>query len=129
MKTILLVDDSRVVRELVKVFLIAKDVTLVEAADGAEALEKIRAAPPDLVLADNRMPVLDGAGLCEAMSADPRLRSVPVLILTSNADGETSRRLRRAGALEVLKKPVQPQTLQEAVARALAAASARTPRT
>lgn len=128
MRTILLVDDSRVTRELVKVFLIAKDVTLVEASDGAEALEKIRAAPPDLVVADNRMPVLDGAGLCEALGADPRLRGVPVVILTSAADGETARRLRRAGAVEVLKKPVQPQTLQDAVARALAAAAVRIPR-
>ncbi len=127
MKRILIVDDSRVAREVIKVYLIAKDVSIREAADGAEALEAIRAEPPDLVLADQRMPRLDGAGLCAAMKADPRLAPVPVVILTSSADPETGRRLRRAGAREILTKPVQPHTLLEAVSRQLALAAALRP--
>jgi CheY-like chemotaxis protein len=119
MKRILLVDDSRVTRELIKVYLIARDVTLLEAADGEEALEKVRADPPDLVLADMRMPRLDGSGLCEALRADPSTSHVPVVILTSNKDPETQRRARAAGAREVLQKPIQPQALLEAVARHL----------
>lgn len=122
MKRILLVDDSRVTRELIKVYLIARDVTLVEAADGAEALAKVRAEPPDLVIADLRMPKLDGAQLCEAIRGDPRTKHVPVVILTSSRDDETIRRARAAGAREVLAKPIQPQPLHEAVARHLAAA-------
>jgi CheY-like chemotaxis protein len=120
MPTILLVDDSRATREIIKVYLIAKDVTLLEAADGTEALAAARAAPPDLVLADLRMPKLDGCGLCEAMRADPRTRDVPVVILTSNRDAETARRCRAAGAREVLQKPIQPQPLLDAVSRHLA---------
>jgi CheY-like chemotaxis protein len=119
-KRILLVDDSRVTRELIKVYLIAKDVTLLEAADGQEALDKIRAEPPDLVLADMRMPRLDGGQLCEALASDPATRDVPVLILTSNRDAETRRRARTAGAREVLQKPIQPHALLEAVNRHLA---------
>ncbi len=115
MKRILLVDDSRVTRELIKVYLIAKDVELQEAPDGAEALRMIRTSPPDLVLADLRMPRLDGFGLCEALQADPRLRKVPVLILTSNRDAAVEQKLKRAGALEVLQKPIQPQPLQDAI--------------
>jgi CheY-like chemotaxis protein len=119
MKRILLVDDSRVTRELMKVYLIARDVTLFEAADGEEALEKVRADPPDLVLADMRMPRLDGNGLCEALRADPATSHVPVVILTSNKDSETRRKARAAGAREVLQKPIQPHALLEAVARHL----------
>lgn len=119
MKRILVVDDSRVTRELIKVYLIARDVTLLEAADGEEALARVRSEPPDLVLADMRMPKLDGSGLCEALRGDPATRHVPVVILTSNKDLETRRKARSAGAREVLQKPIQPQALLEAVARHL----------
>lgn len=124
MKRILLVDDSRVTRELVKVYLIAKDVELVEASDGAEALELVRASPFDLVLADMRMPRLDGCGLCSALRDDPRTRKVPVVILTSSTDADTGRKLRAAGAREVLRKPIQPAPLIEAVNRHIALAAA-----
>jgi two-component system chemotaxis response regulator CheY len=117
MKRILVVDDSRVTRELMKVYLIAKDVMLFEAADGLEALGKVRAEIPDLVIADMRMPLLDGGGLCEAMAKDPTISHVPVVILTSNSDADTRRRARAAGAREVLQKPIQPKALLEAVNR------------
>ena len=119
MTKILLVDDSRVTREVMKVYLIAKGVELLEAADGAEALEVALSKLPDLVLADLRMPKLDGAALCKALRADPRTRQIPVLILTSNADESTADRCRAAGAREVLKKPIQPQPLLAALGRHL----------
>jgi CheY-like chemotaxis protein len=117
MKRILIVDDSRVIRELMKVYLIAKDVTILEAADGQEALAAARAGAPDLVIADMCMPRLDGSGLCAALSKDPATRAVPVLILTSNVDADTRRRAKAAGAREVLRKPIQPQALLDAVNR------------
>lgn len=119
MKRILLVDDSRVSRELIKVYLIARDVELREAADGVEALGIIGADPPDLVLADLRMPRLDGFGLCQALQAHPFLRHVPVIILTSNRDAEAEKRLLTIGARQVLLKPIQPQPLHEAIQRHL----------
>jgi CheY-like chemotaxis protein len=123
MRRILLVDDSRVTRELMKVYLIAKDVTLEEAVDGQDALEKVRADPPDLVIADMRMPRLDGSELCEALSRDAATRQVPVVILTSNKDAETRRRACAAGAREVLQKPIQPAALLEVVHRHLSSPS------
>lgn len=123
MKRILLVDDSRVTRELMKVYLIARDVTVLEAVDGQEALEKVRAGPPDLVIADMRMPRLDGSGLCEALAKDPATRGVPVVILTSSADPDTRRRAKASGAREVLHKPIQPHALLDAVKRHLVAAA------
>jgi CheY-like chemotaxis protein len=125
MKRILLVDDSRVTRELIKVYLIAKDITVVEAVDGVEALEKVRAQPFDLVVADLRMPRLDGFGLCEAIRASLWTKDVPVVILTSNRDVDTVRKAKAAGAREVLQKPIQPQPLLDAVNRNIAPAGGR----
>ena len=65
------------------------------------------------------MPRLDGFGLCEALQADAKLRKIPVLILTSSRDAEAERRLKAAGARQVLQKPIQPQPLQEAIQRHL----------
>ncbi len=127
MRTILLVDDSRVTRELMKVYLIARGVSLVEAADGLEALERIRAQRPDLVLADLRMPKLDGPGLCQRLQADPATRSIPVLILTSDKDSASARRCLEAGAREVLTKPIQPQPLLQAVERSIGTPAASPP--
>ncbi|HYG68410.1 MAG TPA: response regulator [Anaeromyxobacteraceae bacterium] len=121
MKRILVVDDSRVTRELMKVYLIARDVELLDASNGAEALALIHRVRPDVVLADLRMPRLDGFGLCQALRADPSLSRIPVVILTSVKDAETEQRLRAVGAREVLQKPIQPQPLLEAIERSLSA--------
>jgi len=118
-RRILVVDDSRVSRELMKVYLIARDVELLEAADGFQAMDVVRSERPDLVLADLRMPRLDGFGLCAALRADPTLARIPVVILTSACDPPTEARLRAAGAREVLRKPIQPPQLIEAVHRHL----------
>jgi CheY-like chemotaxis protein len=119
MSTILLVDDSRVSREVLKVFLIGRNARILEAADGRQALTLMHEHHPDLVIADLEMPELDGIGLCEAIRADPRLRSSPVLVLSGTATPEQKRRCRAAGALEVLAKPIQPQALLAAVDRHL----------
>lgn len=117
MKTILLVDDSQVTRELIKVYLIVKDVRVIDARDGVEALAVARVEKPDLILCDLRMPRLDGPGLCRALAGEPGLAAIPVIILTSNKD-EASRRLCvEAGARAVLHKPVGPHDLHEAVRR------------
>lgn len=121
MSTILLVDDSRVSREVIKVFLIGRNVTVLEAVDGVAAMKLIHEQHPDLVIADLRMPRLDGCGLCEQVAADPRTRGTPVLILTGTADAETVERCRGAGAREVLKKPIQPPALLAAIERHLPA--------
>lgn len=119
MNTILLVDDSRVTREVLKVFLIGKNLTVLEAVDGLAAMRVIHEQHPDLVIADLRMPKLDGYGLLEAVRADARIRATPVMILTGTTDAQTAERCRAAGALEVLSKPIQPRPLLEAVARHL----------
>ena len=119
MLNILLVDDSRVTREVTKVYLVADGVTLHDATDGEDALRVIRRSPPDLVLADMNMPKLDGPGLCEQMQADPALSKIPVIILTSRKDAASRERCLLAGARDVLTKPVQPGDLLYSVKRQL----------
>jgi twitching motility two-component system response regulator PilG len=124
-KTILLVDDSKVTRELIKVYLIARDVRLLDAADGVEALVAAKAERPDLILCDLRMPRLDGPGLCRALRADPELYGIPVIILTSNRDAESQQACRDAGARAVLLKPIGPKALHQAVDRLAGTSLAR----
>jgi len=120
MITVLLVDDSRVTREVTKLFLIARrDVTVKEARGGEEALKSVRAERADLIVADMQMPRMDGNELCLALKADPQYADIPVIILTSNMDPRARDQIRAAGALEVLSKPVEPKDLLAAMNRAL----------
>ena len=123
MTTVLFVDDNRVVRELMKVYLSGKDVRVLEATDGVEALAVIQERRPDLIVADLRMPRLDGLALCSTLRNTVRTRSIPVLILTSNPTSEQTVACLRAGASEVLAKPIDPSTLFSAMKRALAGAA------
>jgi two-component system chemotaxis response regulator CheY len=117
MKTILLVNESRVTLELIKVYLVVKDVRVLEARDGAEALVIARAERPELILADLRLPGLDGLGLCRALRTEVLLRTTPVILLSSEMDAETLRLCREAGARDVLRKPIGPRELHVAVWR------------
>lgn len=121
MKTVLIVDDTRVVREIIKVFLIGSQFEVIEAADGIDALARVQQAvpPPDVVVADLRMPRLDGLALCTALKANPRTKAIPVIILTSDPALDQAQRCREAGAFEVLTKPVMPPVLIKAISNAL----------
>jgi two-component system chemotaxis response regulator CheY len=121
MARILLVDDSLVIIELTKIYLMGRSVSLLEARDGAEALRLVRSEHPDLVIADLRMPRLDGPGLCEAMRQDERSAHIPVIIMTSNQDAESRERCLAAGAREVLTKPLAPNALHAAIGRYVSA--------
>ena len=119
MTTVLLVDDSRVTRSVVRVFLIGRNVEVLEASDGYEALRVMHERHPDLVITDLEMPELDGLGLCKKIRSDPRLRNTPFLVLSGTATPELAAACRDAGAREVLAKPIQPQALIAAVERCL----------
>lgn len=83
---ILVVDDSRTVRRLVRQALAGSPDLVLVAANGAAGLAAARAAVPDLILLDAMMPVMGGAELLQRLEADARLRGVPVLILATAAD-------------------------------------------
>jgi CheY-like chemotaxis protein len=119
--TVLLVDDSRVTREVIKIFLVGRGVRILEAGDGREALTLMHEYHPDLVITDFEMPRLDGLGLCKAAHADLRLWKIPVVVLSGAVTPEQIWRCKSAGARDVLPKPVQRHALLAAIDRLLPA--------
>ena len=93
--------------------------------DGVAALERIRADPPNLVLADVMMPALDGFGLLTAVRGDERLRSLPVILLSARAGEESRIEGLEAGADEYLVKPFSAHELLASVASQLRLARVR----
>jgi CheY-like chemotaxis protein len=112
---VLIVDDTQTLRSLVQIYLLAHGWEFLEARDGAEGLEMVRAARPDVVITDVKMPVMDGFELCAAIRSDPRLRTTPVVLLTMLDDERSRARGQLVGASAFLTKPVTPDALREAV--------------
>jgi CheY-like chemotaxis protein len=122
---VLVVDDTNTLRSLVQIYLLAHGFEFAEAQDGAEALEKVRALRPDVVVSDVRMPVMDGFELCAAIRSDPSLRDIPVVLLTMLGDEASRERGRLVGANAFLTKPISPDKLRDAVRAALGAKDVR----
>ena len=119
--TILVVDDSRVVRAMVRDALLADDHRVVEAPDAREALAALEDAPVDLVITDINMPDVGGLALVRTLRTRPRERFTPILILTTE-DGDAIKRAgREAGATGWLVKPFDPDQLRKTVRRVLGA--------
>ena len=109
---VLIADDDREMRAYIR-HVLRHAARVTEAADGAEALDLARQAPPDLVIADVRMPGLDGPALCTALHDDTTTSTVPVLLVS----GETSHTSACASAF--LAKPFNAASLRAAVAQLL----------
>jgi signal transduction histidine kinase/DNA-binding response OmpR family regulator/sugar lactone lactonase YvrE len=103
--TVLVADDNADIRSYVRGHLEAAGYRVVEAADGAQALERVRADLPDLIVSDVMMPKLDGLGLVRAIRSDPETDFLPVLLLTARATSEATVAGLDAGADDYLTKP------------------------
>jgi len=117
-RTILLVDDAALFRDLGSLFL-ARSGEVVTARDGLEALARIARDRPDVVVADLDMPRLDGAELCRRIKVDAETRAIPVILVTSGDDPQHRARAVRAGADDVIAKPISRIALIQAVNRFL----------
>jgi two-component system chemotaxis response regulator CheY len=117
--SILIVDDSRSVLDMLRTALEADGYAVTEREDGAQALEACKAERPDLLITDIHMPRMDGLSLVEAVRALPALRFVPILILTTEAGEAMKQRGRAAGATGWIVKPFQADRLRQVVARVL----------
>jgi len=116
---ILVVDDEPVNRELIRDSLEACGYAIEEAASGAEALACIAASPPDVVLLDVSMPVLDGLEVCRRLKDDPLTAPVPVIMVTAHADRRDRLAGINAGANDYLSKPIDLPDLLLRVRNAL----------
>ena len=117
--TVLIVDDSRTIRQILKRELVGAGYRVTEAADGSLGLAQIRADRPDLVLLDVDMPVLDGLATIRAMRADPDMSQLPVLFLTARTAGTDVAEGLGLGAQDYLRKPCEPSELLARVATTL----------
>ncbi|MBI2940167.1 MAG: response regulator [Chloroflexi bacterium] len=119
---ILLADDDTILRRLVAATLGGdEEYELLEAADGAEALDIARRERPRLMLLDVDMPKLDGFEVCAAVKGDPATRDTMVIMLTAMAQDVDRKRGEHAGANAYFTKPFSPIRLLETIDAALRA--------
>ncbi len=111
MTTILVVDDEAPIVDLVRFTLEDADVRVVEASDGAAALDLARRIKPDLVLLDVHMPRLDGLEVCRQLRREPDFAHTPIIMLTAAGQEADRSSGLSAGADEYLTKPFSPLAL------------------
>ena len=116
---LLVVDDNRVNRLLLGRALEQLGHTVAFAENGREALESLRQRPVDLVLLDIEMPEMDGYQVLAALAADPRLKDVPVVMMSSVEEVDSVARCIELGAEDYLFKPVNPVLLRARVGASL----------
>jgi len=111
MPTILVVDDEPPILELVRYTLEDEQIRVLEASDGAQALETALAVRPDLILLDVQMPRLDGLEVCRRLRANASLAGTRIVMLTAAGQDADRARGLAAGADEYLTKPFSPLAL------------------
>ncbi len=119
MKRVLIVDDSPAARMIARRCMVIagySDCEFLEAPDGKAALDLMKHEQVNLVVADLNMPNMDGQTLIRFMRSSPRLHDIPVLVVSSLVNPSTAETLRKLGATAVLKKPLNPGSLVEALA-------------
>jgi len=117
MKTIVVVDDEFGLTDVLAATLSDVGFRVHTAANGVQGLELMSEHPPDLVILDFMMPLLDGPGVLGAMRADPRLASVPVIVIS--AVPESVVRARCSGYVAFLRKPFEFDAVLAAIQRAV----------
>ncbi len=116
-KTILTVDDSRMMREMLHLVLSGAGFSVVQAEDGVEGLEVLENNTPDIIITDINMPRLDGYGFIEGVRSNARHRGTPILVLSTEGDPEKKNRARAAGATGWIVKPFDVSSLLGAIRR------------
>lgn len=119
-KLVLTVDDSRAMRDMLRLALSSAGYAVVQAEDGAHGLEVLAGCAPDVIVTDLNMPRLDGFGFIEGVRGGARHRAVPILVLSTETDQLKKQRARAAGATGWIVKPFDPFKLVDAIRRVAA---------
>ena len=117
---VVIADDDPDIRRLVQITVSNAGCDVTVAADGEEALELIRNAPPDLVILDVLMPRMDGWEVAKELKSDPSTQSVPIMFLTSRGQEHDVLEGFNSGAADYMVKPFSPRELQVRVRAVLA---------
>ena len=115
MPTVLYAEDDSEHRIMMRLIMKNTDITLIEAHNGQEALQKIQYQRPDLILLDLFMPRVDGYGVMEALKANPQTSDIPIIVLSAWPTKDILRRTKQAGANDFIAKPYDPFKLVEIV--------------
>lgn len=114
-KNLLIVDDSATTRAFIRktVRMAGYDSEVVlEASDGAAALEILSTKSVDLVLADLHMPVMDGIEMVRRMHADEKLRNIPVVVVSADPNEQRIEQLKKSGIAACVRKPFTPEMIR-----------------
>ena len=117
--TVLAVDDSTSIRQMVTFTLKSAGYEVVEAVDGQDGLDKAKGKTVNLVLTDQNMPRMDGLTLIKNLRALPQYKTVPILMLTTESSDAMKTQGKAAGATGWLVKPFDPQKLLEVVKKVI----------
>jgi CheY-like chemotaxis protein len=119
MKRILIVDDKATSRELLRTVLERQGYAVVEAGNGEEALERVRAETPDLILLDLQMPVRNGYEVLGELRQNSEYATLPIIALTASAMQGDREKALAAGFTGYLAKPVTLEHLRTEIQRLL----------
>ena len=110
-KTVLAVDDSASMRQMIKMTLAGAGYNVIEANDGNHGLSTARASTVDIVLTDLNMPGMDGVALIKELRKLHAYNGIPILMVTTESDAEKKAQAKAAGATGWITKPFQPDQL------------------
>ena len=116
-KTIMVVDDSLSIRQVVSIALKGAGYDVIEACDGKDALAKLTGQKIHLIVSDVNMPNLDGIGLVKEIKQHPQYKFTPIMMLTTESGDGKKQEGKDAGAKAWLVKPFQPPALLAAVSK------------
>ncbi len=118
-KTIMTVDDSASIRQMVSFTLREVGYNVLEAVDGKDALAKIRGATVSMVITDLNMPNMDGIELIRNLRANSAYKFIPIIMLTTESQGNKKQEGKAAGATGWIVKPFKPDQLLSVVKKVL----------
>jgi two-component system, chemotaxis family, chemotaxis protein CheY len=116
-KSVLVVDDSASMRQMVTFTLKEAGFDIVEGSNGQEALARVQGKSVSLVLTDLNMPVMDGMTLIRELRAKPEFKFTPILMLTTESQQEKKLEGKAAGATGWIVKPFQPDQLLQVISK------------
>ncbi len=109
--TLLLADDSATIQRVIELTFADEDIQVIAVEDGQQAIDRIKANPPDIVLADASMPKRDGYDVATFIKEDPALVHIPVVLLIVAGEPVDEDRARQVGCDAVLVKPLAPRAV------------------
>jgi two-component system, chemotaxis family, chemotaxis protein CheY len=118
-KTIMTVDDSASMRQMVSFTIKQEGYQVIEAMDGKDALSKINGTPIHMVLTDLNMPNMDGIELIRNLRANPSCKFIPIVMLTTESQAEKKQEGKTAGATGWIVKPFKPEQLLAVIKKVL----------